>query len=257
MKKIHAKYTILSVKKVCEKFVQISLDAPQLAEFGKPGQFLNVRVSEELDPFFRRPFGIYRAHDKRVDMLIEIRGRGTAVLAQKKPGDTLDILGPLGKSFSIPGGKIKNVVLIGGGIGVAPLLGLAEALKGSGKKLTLLYGGRNKDYIFDLKYFKDAGCDVHIATDDGSVGIKGRVPALFDKISSDPSETFIYTCGPDPMMKAVQAFAKEHGINGECSCEEVMACGIGACLGCVVNTVNGHKTACHDGPVFDLGEVIF
>lgn len=257
MKKIHAKYTILSVKKVCERFIQISLDAPQLAKEGRPGQFLNVRVSEELDPFFRRPFGIYRAHDNSVDMLIEIRGKGTAILSAKKSGDTLDILGPLGKSFSLPGEDIKNVVLIGGGIGVAPLLALAEALKSSGKKLSLLYGGRNKEYIFDLKYFKDAGCDVHVATDDGSAGIKGRVPALFDKISGDPKAAFIYTCGPDPMMKAVQAFAKERGINGECSCEEVMACGIGACLGCVVNTVNGHKTACHDGPVFDLGEVVF
>jgi dihydroorotate dehydrogenase electron transfer subunit len=257
MKKIHNKYTLISNQKVCERFIQMSLDAPALAKSGKPGQFLNVRVSEDLDPFFRRPFGIYRAHNGSVDMLIEIRGKGTAVLAERKPGETLDILGPLGKGFSLPDDKIKNVVMVGGGIGVAPLLSLADALKDSGKNLIILYGARDSDYVFDFKMFEEDGCVVHLSTDDGSLGIKGRVSEIFDKIPLDKEKTFLYSCGPTPMMKSVQEFAKQHNIAGECSCEEVMACGIGACLGCVVNTVNGYKTVCHDGPVFDLQEVIF
>jgi dihydroorotate dehydrogenase electron transfer subunit len=257
MKKIHNRYKILSNQKVCERFIQISLDAPQLAKSGKPGQFLNVRISDELDPFFRRPFGIYHVHNGIVDMLVEIRGKGTAMLAERKPGEMLDILGPLGKSFSMPGKKIKNVVMIGGGIGVAPLLSMAEALKDSGKKMILLYGGRDSSYVFDLKFFKEAGCKVHIATDDGSVGMKGRISELFDKIPLSADDTMLCVCGPSPMMKSVQGFAKKHGLKGECSCEEVMACGIGACMGCVVKTTSGYKTACHDGPVFDLQEVIF
>lgn len=257
MKKIHNRYTIISNQKVCERFIQVSLDAPALAKEGRPGQFLNVRVSDDLDPFFRRPFGIYRARNGSVDMLIEIRGKGTEMLADKKSGEVLDILGPLGKSFSFPDKKIKNVVMVGGGIGVAPLLSLADALKDSGKNLVLLYGARDSSYVFDLKAFKEDGCDVYLSTDDGSSGIKGRVSELFDKIPVDKEETFLYVCGPKPMMKSVQDFAEQNSLAGECSCEEVLACGIGACLGCVINTADGYKTVCHDGPVFDLKEVIF
>ncbi len=257
MKKIHHKYSIVSNEKVCERFFQLSLQAPELAQQGLPGQFLNVRVANQLDPFFRRPFGIYRAQKGIVDMLIEVRGKGTTLLAQRKPGELVDILGPLGKGFTLPSSSVKNVVMIGGGIGVAPLLALADALKDSGKNLILLYGGRSQEYCFDLKLFEQDGCQVYVSTDDGSVGVKGRVSALFDHIPLNVEETFVYTCGPSPMMKSVQDFARQHVLQGECSCEEVMACGVGACLGCVVQTTQGRKTACHDGPVFDLQEVIF
>lgn len=257
MKKIHNRYTIISNQKVCDKFFRMSLDAPDLAKAGQPGQFVSIRTTDSLEPFFRRPFGIYSRQNGSVDMLIEIRGKGTSVLEQKKPGDTLDILGPLGRPFCFPSENIDHVVLIGGGIGVAPLFSLAQALEGSGKQMTLLYGARTQQYVFDLKIFEETGCQTVIATDDGSIGVKGRVSELFGKIPLDSDRAFIYTCGPTPMMKSVQEFAREHGLNGECSCEEVMACGIGACLGCVVRTTAGYKTACHDGPVFDLGEVIF
>lgn len=257
MKKIHSRYTIVANEKVCDRFIQMSLNAPDLAKTGKPGQFLNVRASETLDPFFRRPFGIYRFDEHRVDMLIEIRGQGTQLIAQKKPGDTLDVLGPLGKPFTMPSEKVTHVVMVGGGIGVAPLLSLADALKDSGKNLILLYGARDSSYIFDLNFFKDAGCETYVATDDGSAGKKGRVSELYDKVPLDAEKTLLAVCGPIPMMKSVQEFAQKNGLSGECSCEEVMACGIGACLGCVVKTTSGYKTACHEGPVFDLQEVIF
>jgi dihydroorotate dehydrogenase electron transfer subunit len=108
-----------------------------------------------------------------------------------------------------------------------------------------------------MKEFKDNGVKVHITTDDGSVGAKGRVCVLFDKIEKDPGHTFLYTCGPDPMMKAVQAFAAQHHLKGQAACEEIMACGLGACLGCSIETKSGFKTVCHDGPAFDLEEIIF
>ena len=257
MKAIHHHCKILSNTKVCERFFQVSLDAPALADKGQPGQFLNIRVADQLDPFLRRPFGIYRSGGGTVDMLVEIRGRGTEMLSRRKPGETLDVLGPLGRAFSRPGGGVEHVVLIGGGIGAAPLLSAAQAWKDCGKTMTLLYGARSEEYVFDLKLFEEAGCTVFIATDDGSVGTPGRVSELFDRIPTEAEKTALYVCGPSPMMKSVQAFAAEHQLNGECSCEEVMACGIGACLGCVVNTTSGYKTACHDGPVFDLGEVVF
>lgn len=255
MKKIHNRYRIISNQKICDRFVHLVLDAPSVVASCRPGQFVNVRVTEKLDPVFRRPFGIYRAQ-KNLEILYEVVGKGTGILAAKKAGEEIDILGPLGNGFTLPGKEISQVVLVAGGMGIAPLLALADALKGSGKKVTLLYGGRTKEYLFDMKPFEDDGCKIQIATDDGSAGAHGRVSVLFDKISTGKG-TFLYTCGPRPMMKSVQEFARKNAVPGQCSCEEVMACGIGACLGCVIKTTRGYQTVCHDGPVFDLQEVIF
>lgn len=221
-----------------------------------PGQFIHIRVTDGLSPFFRRPFSVYRA-GKTVDILYEVVGTGTEVLSGRKKGDVLDILGPLGDSFSLPSAEVKQVVMIAGGVGVAPFLFLTDVLKKKKVGMTLLYGGRTRGHVPPMTEFKKNGCSVHIATDDGSVGKKGRVSVLFDKISRDPRDTLIYTCGPRPMMAAVQAFARQQGIRGQASCEERMACGLGACMGCVCSTKSGYKTVCHDGPVFDLQEVVF
>ncbi|HSV43373.1 MAG TPA: dihydroorotate dehydrogenase electron transfer subunit [Candidatus Bathyarchaeia archaeon] len=255
MKKIHNRYRIISNQKISDRFVHLVLDAPSVVASCRPGQFVNVRVTEKLDPVFRRPFGIYRAQTN-LEILYEVVGKGTGILAAKKAGEEIDILGPLGNGFALPGKEISQIVLVAGGMGIAPLLALADTLKNSGKKLMLFYGGRTKEYLFDMKPFEDDGCKIHIATDDGSAGAHGRVSVLFDKIPTGKG-TLIYTCGPRPMLKSVQSFAKENFLSGQCSCEEVMACGIGACLGCVIKTVSGYQTVCHDGPVFDLQEVIF
>jgi dihydroorotate dehydrogenase electron transfer subunit len=130
-------------------------------------------------------------------------------------------------------------------------------LKKKKLKTRLLYGGRTKKHIYGVKEFKQNGCEVFVATEDGSVGATGFVSKLFDKIATDPATTFIYTCGPTPMMAAVQEFAKTRHLRGQASCEERMACGLGACLGCAVKTTSGYKTACYDGPVFDLAEIVF
>lgn len=257
MRKIQNIYKVVSNEKLCPRFYRLCLDAPDLAKSVKPGQFIHIRVTEGLEPFFRRPFSVYRAQ-KYVEIFYEAIGTGTRALASKKKGDNLDILGPLGNQFAMPSKAIKQVVMVAGGIGVAPFLALSDVLKKNKKLgLILLYGGRTQEHVWPMKEFKQNGCKVFVATDDGSVGVKGRVSALFSKINIDRKTTMVYTCGPHAMMHALQDFAKKNGLTGEAACEEVMACALGACLGCSIKTTKGYRTVCYDGPVFDLQEVIF
>ena len=256
MNKIQNIFKVVSNEKLCPKFYRLCLDAKSIVKNVKPGQFIHIRVSDGLEPFFRRPFSVYRAQ-KYVEIFYEAVGLGTKILSRKKKGDELDVLGPLGKEFSLPPKGTKQVVMVAGGIGVAPFLALSDILKKKNYELILLYGGRTKGHVYPMKEFKQNGCKVFVATDDGSVGVKGRVSELFSKIPCDPQSTFLYTCGPTPMMKAVQGFAAKNNLKGEAACEEVMACALGACLGCSIETTSGYKTVCCDGPVFLLDEVIF
>ncbi len=257
MEKIQNKYKVLVNEKLSPQYWRMVFDAPDLAGEVNPGQFVHIRTDDQgLQPFFRRPFSVYRAQ-KYVEIFYDAIGPGTRLLSLKKKGDIIDVLGPLGTPFALPPASTKQVVLIAGGIGIAPMLILSDVLKKKKYDLVLLFGGRDRGHVYPMKEFKDNGVKVHIATDDGSVGIKGRVSVLFDKINKDPSSTFIYTCGPNPMMKAVQVFAVQHHIPGQAACEEIMACALGACLGCSIETKHGFKTVCYDGPAFDLDEVKF
>jgi len=256
MKKIQNIYKVVSNEKLCPKFYRMCIDAENISKEILPGQFIHIRANETLEPFFRRPFSVYRAK-KHVEVFYEVVGPGTGFLAEMKKGDSIDVLGPVGTPFNMPPKGVKQVVMIAGGIGIAPFLILTDALKDKGYDLILLYGGRTKGHVYPMKEFKENGCKVFVATDDGGVGTKGRVSKLFSKINTDPKTTFIYTCGPNPMMVSVQAFARKYKLQGEAACEEVMACALGACLGCSIKTTKGYKTVCYDGPVFDLQEVIF
>ncbi len=261
MNQIQNTYKIVSNEKICPKFYKLCIDAKAIAKAVKPGQFIHIKVSETLVPFFRRPFSVFRAK-KYVEVLYEAVGVGTKALSERKPGEYLDVLGPLGNHFHVlPKGpqsqSPKQIVMIAGGIGVAPFLVLSDALARKGYEMILLYGARTKGHIFPMNEFKKNGCKVYIATDDGSVGVKGYVSNLFSKIDANPKTTVLYTCGPHAMMSSVQKFAKEYNLNCQASCEEVMACALGACLGCSIKTTKGYKTTCYDGPVFDIREVIF
>lgn len=257
MSEIQNKYKVLLNEKLSPQYWRLSFDAPDLAARVKPGQFVHIRTDEQgLQPFFRRPFSVYRAR-RYVEIFYDVVGPGTKLLSLKKKGDTLDVLGPLGVPFKMPPEAAKQIILIAGGVGIAPMLILSDVLKKKKCDLVLLFGGRDRGHVYPMQEFKDNGVKVHIATDDGSVGAKGRVSVLFDKIDKNPEPKFIYTCGPNPMMKAVQAFAAEHHILGQAACEEIMACGLGACLGCSIETKNGFKTVCYDGPAFNLDEVVF
>ncbi len=256
MEKIQNTYKVVSNEKLCPQFYRLSFDAPALAKTVQPGQFVHIRTSDGLEPFFRRPFSVYRAR-RYVEIFYEAIGPGTKLLARKQKGDSLDVLGPLGTPFVLPPEGTKQVVMIAGGIGIAPFLLLSDILKKQKYELILLYGGRTRGYVYPMTEFKENGVKVHIATDDGSIGAKGRVSALFNKIALKPAATFVYTCGPNPMMKAVQEFTLQNHLHGQAACEELMACALGACLGCSIQTKHGYKTVCYDGPAFDLDEVMF
>lgn len=256
MSKIQNNFKVVSNEKICPKFYRLSLDARPILKSIKPGQFIHIKVGDGLEPFFRRPFSVYRAK-KYVEVLYEVVGPGTRALSLRKSGEYLDVLGPLGNPFRLPPGGVKQVVMIAGGIGLAPFLVLSDCLAKKKHELIVLYGGRTGGHVYDMKEFKKNNCKVYVATDDGSRGVHGRVTKLFSKIDVNPRTTALYTCGPHAMMHAVQDFANKHNLPCQASCEEVMACALGACLGCSIKTTKGYKTTCYDGPVFDIKEVIF
>lgn len=256
MEQLQNTYKVISNEKLCPKFWRMAFDAPQLAKEVKAGQFVHIRTSDGFEPFFRRPFSVFRA-ERHVEIFYEAVGPGTTLLSKKQKGDIVDVLGPLGTPFILPPEGTKQILMIAGGIGIAPMQILSDRLKSKKYEMILLYGGRTRGHVYPMQELKDNGVKIHIATDDGSTGTKGRVSLFFDKIKVDPATTFIYTCGPTPMMKAVQAFAKEKNLKGQAACEEVMACALGACLGCSIQTTKGYKTVCHDGPAFNIEEIIF
>lgn len=257
MESLQQMYKVVDNALLCPKYHRLQFEAPALAATVQPGQFVHIRTSEGLEPFFRRPFSVYRAQGTLVEVFYEVVGPGTTLLAAKQPGDMLDVIGPVGTPFTLPQKSIKHVVMVAGGIGIAPFLLLTDILKGWDISLTLLYGGRTKDHVHPMTEFKENGCVIYVATEDGSVGTKGRVSTFFETMPKDPVTTFVYTCGPMPMMAAVQAFVKQYGLSGEAACEEVMACALGACLGCSIPTTKGYRTVCYEGPVFPLHELIF
>lgn len=253
---IQNEYKVVSNKKKNKTYYHLVFSAPKLCGHIKPGQFIHIKVSSHFEPLFRRPFSVYRAQKGRVEIFYEPVGKGTKMLTEKRPGDLLDVLGPLGNAFCLPPKDVTQIVFIAGGIGVAPFMLFSDQIKKHKAQKILLYGGRSKEHTFSLNDFKKNGVKCFVSTDDGSVGVKGRVSELFSHIQVS-SKTMIYTCGPRAMMKAVASFAKEHQLCGQISMEEVMACGLGACLGCSILTTKGYQTVCHDGPVFDMNEVVF
>lgn len=218
-----------------------------------PGQFVEVLVEGEPGVMLRRPISVHDVDEEKgtLSLLTQIVGKGTRKLAELKVGDHLNMVYPLGHGFTTTLSALHSplsALLVGGGAGIAPLLHLSKCLKAKGVKSTILLGGRTADLIPVRDEFESYG-RLCLATDDGSLGHKGLVvehPAFSE------SYDIIYTCGPTPMMKAVARSAAERGIRCEVSLENMMACGVGACLCCVTDTDQGHRCVCKDGPVFDI-----
>ncbi|MFA5388505.1 MAG: dihydroorotate dehydrogenase electron transfer subunit [Candidatus Omnitrophota bacterium] len=257
MKDIRAK--ILSNKKTGHAYYKMVIDAPYIARAAKPGQFVQIKCGENSGPLLRRPFSIHKV-ERGIEILYEVVGIGTRILAGKRQGDFIDVLGPLGNGFSVPRaqGLKPRAIIIAGGIGAAPLVYLAEELKKKKIKTIALIGAKTKNLILCEKDFKKAGAEVYISTDDGSYGCHGFVSKLFHKIlktSESKFMTVVYVCGPHGMLRCIADICKERNFECQLSLEERMACGIGACLGCVVNTISGNKLACKDGPVFNASEL--
>ena len=241
-------------RKVNEEYWKLSFHSVKLSRGVKPGQFINIQLEDNYDPFLRRPFSYYRTASGRIEILYEILGRGTKLLTFKKKGDSLKVLGPLGKPFARNIGKKKRI-LIAGGVGVPPLVFLAE------REPTdyLLIGCKSKGEVLPKKELSGIQAKVCYATEEGSYGTKGFVTVLLHEIiqkEKNPKLLFLQTCGPHAMMLAVMKMAKEFGIEGEASIDERMACGVGACLGCMVKTREGYKTSCVEGPVFQFNDLL-
>lgn len=249
------KAKLLSNKRVKDNYLHCILEAPAIAKNARPGEFVNIRITDTLDPLLRRPLSIHAVKGRTIEVLYEVVGRSTQVLSEKKAGESLDIIGPLGNGFSIL--DTRYSILVAGGMGVAPLVFLAKKI--GGRRATVLIGAKTKNHIHCEKEFKELGCEVKVSTDDGSKGFKGRITGLLKNLLSttDSRLSNIYACGPRPMLKEIALISKEKNIPAQISLEEHMACGIGACLGCVVNTKDGYKRVCKDGPVFEAKEIIW
>ncbi len=216
-----------------------------------PGQFVEMKVEGSPTTFLRRPISINYVDREKNELwlLIQIAGEGTKKMSTLKIGDTVNLIYPLGNSFSLPEDQTKKVLLIGGGVGTAPMLFWGSYLKSQGYKPVFLIGARSAGDLLQLENFATFG-DVYTTTEDGSAGEKGYVTQHSILKKGDFSR--IYTCGPKPMMVAVASYAKSSGIPCEVSLENTMACGIGACLCCIENTSEGNVCVCKDGPVFNI-----
>lgn len=206
----------------------------------------------------RRPFSIAGVRDAgAIDLLIEVRGRGTRGLAALEVGATLDVMGPLGNSFTLPAGEAA--VLVAGGIGIAGLRYLAEEIRRTGGTALALVGARSRERLLDhLLPAPDGIVHVRVATDDGSAGFAGTVCGLFEREAAGLARgARVYCCGPPAMLEGAAGIAIRHGLSCEVLLEELMACGIGACRGCVVQTRDGYRAVCSDGPVFDARDVVW
>lgn len=252
-KKIKA--TIVSQKKIAEQIYDLWLET-KLAKNAHPGQFVAVYPHHE-STLLPRPISICEvsADKRRLRLVYRVAGKGTAEFASYDTGDTLEILGVLGNGFPVDKAKGKQVFLIGGGIGIPPMLELAKQLDGQKR---ILLGYRDKDLFLHEDLAKYG--DVYVATEDGSVGTKGNVMDIIN--THGLTADVIMACGPMPMLRAIKKFAEEKGIEAYISLEERMACGVGACLGCVCRTtkVDSHSHVhnariCTDGPVFEAKEV--
>jgi len=255
---------IVSKAQLSPEHFQIGFSCPYIAQNIAPGQFIQIRLSRQLnDPLLCRPFAVYRINNDVIYILFRVVGKGTRFLSEKLIGDELEITGPLGNGFPL-NDNAETVLLIGGGMGIAPLHLLAKRLVH--RKVITILGACSQDRLLGIDDLSSLGVDVRIATDDGSCGYKGMVSGLFEEIISKESHILssckIYSCGPMPMLKAVAQIAYEYKIPAYVSLEERMACGIGACMGCACEVVSTdgstqYKMVCTDGPVFDAQEIVW
>lgn len=254
--------TLVRRDAVTERHHLLVLSAPEIAAAARPGQFVHLRVTDATDPLLRRPFSIMLANPAsgEIQLLVHVIGRGTQILAQVGPGATFDLIGPLGNGWPLLGAA-ERPLLVAGGIGVAPLIFLAEALQEQPGDCYVrgLLGARSED-LLPCWLELSARCEeFSAATEDGSIGQRGLVTDLLPGQLARGDVDVIYSCGRTAMMQIVAAQAREAGVRCHVSMEQWMGCGVGVCLGCVVPTTGTgserYRRACKDGPVFDAAEI--
>lgn len=250
------KYPIVEKKCISRDTFSVTIYAPEAAKAARTGQFANIAA-----PGFtlRRPISIceFSRSNGTIRFVFEVRGKGTEAISRLNPGDNLDVLGPLGNGFEIPD-SARRVVLVGGGIGVPPMLGLAKKL---GDRATAILGFRDYSRIILAEEFEKYGVSTAICTDDGSVGYNGMVTAPLESTLKNVGADLVCACGPMPMLNAVAKLCADNDVPCKVSMEQRMGCGVGACVVCSCLTVrNGQEhfaRVCKDGPVFDAKEVKF
>ena len=255
MKKYILDLKVRSVEQIHQRYVLIKLTDEKPLPDMLPGQFVEVRVDGSTSTFLRRPISINFVDREKNELwlLVATVGNGTKQMAKLQPGDMLNCVLPLGNGFT-PAKQGEKVLLVGGGVGVAPLLYMGAEMKRQGIEPTFLLGARTANDLLMLPVFNMYG-RAYVTTEDGSIGEKGFVTnhsiltkERFDRIS---------TCGPTPMMKAVARYARQNNVDWEVSLENLMACGLGACLCCVEKTTEGNLCVCKDGPVFNIKKLLW
>jgi len=259
-KMIQETSTILWNQRINDGYGRIGLTCNPIYQGSKPGQFVTLRFADQVSPLLRRPFSIHRLIDRKtesgIEILYKIVGKFTQDLSHAKTGDSIDLIGPLGHGFTLSG-QYKKIALVAGGIGIAPLVYLCESLAetmGNLDQSAVFIGGKTKTDILCKPVFESLKLNITVTTEDGSDGKTGLVIEPLARWLKANRPDMIYACGSMPMLKAVIALAKLENVSCEVSVETMMACGIGACLGCAIQTnvdKDKYRHVCVDGPVFN------
>ena len=254
MPQYQEKATVARIEQFPQKNFRLTLSCPQIASCAKSGQFVMIRVGEGNDPLLRRPFSIHqKGIDGNIQIYFKVVGKGTEILAQVRKDQEISVLGPLGRGFRI--NVNAPAIIVGGGLGIAPLLFVAKEncrMKQNCSDDLILLGARDKNELEHLvSDFSSLGMRILTATDDGSLGHHGFVTEILQSITLPPGSN-VYCCGPEPMMAGVHRICRSHGVPCQVSVESIMACGMGACLGCSRPAKDGSLThVCLNGPVYD------
>ncbi len=254
MSQYQEKATVVRVEQLSIDNIRLTLECPDIARVARPGQFVMIRTGTGKDPLLRRPFSIHQTISQgNIQIYFKVVGRGTEILAHVKKGEVISVFGPLGNGFRIA--ESAPACLVGGGLGIAPMLFLAKKIcqikKDSSQDLIIL-GGRTASEVEPLvEDFQQLGIQIAVSTDDGSYGQRGFVTDIFTGHDL-PVGCAVYCCGPEPMMARISSLCKARAFPCQVSVESVMACGMGACLGCSKPTKSGsYVHVCLDGPIFD------
>jgi dihydroorotate dehydrogenase electron transfer subunit len=257
---IRARCEVLSNRR-SGAYWSLTLVAPEIAEQARPGQFVQIGVPERRDFLLRRPFSIHQASRRGgwagiLEIVFDVVGPGTAWLTDIRPHDTVDVIGPIGRSFHVPR-ELTKCLLVGGGYGAAPLYFLAEELRSRNKAVHMVIGARSHERVFKPIEGKRLADTLAITTEDGTMGEQGRVTDLLPKLVETTGAQVVYACGPNAMLRAIAEFCRERGLPCQVAVEEMMACGLGVCWTCVVPVIGmdgrgwWNVRSCLEGPVFN------
>ncbi len=256
---IDEKTRVVSNEAAGPRLFYLVLESPRIAPLVKPGQFVHLKLNGFGEHILRRPFSVFDTDPEAgtLTILYQVVGEGTRFMAEVRPGHEFDLIGAIGRGWTIPHAGMR-VLVVGGGVGAAPLFMLSKQAKEAGASVDVVLGAATKEALVTLPFFqtehKDAIC---CATDDGSFGFAGFCTEPTKELLAQNTYDKMFVCGPEPLMRTIAGIAAQAHLACEVSMEKRMACGVGACLSCIVETVEGRKRACVDGPIFEADKVVW